>query len=124
MTVPYDKIVEKLARDTAQGDVKWSVVPYGAIDRNNVVGLVYQASVKGQDIVVYEYRYKHYDDQENWEYEREVAIEFTIGGGYALELRFPPTRARWSLLENIRAQASGAEDFARKFLTNDSNDDA
>jgi hypothetical protein len=116
MPVDYEAIVEKLARDTNAGVIRWTDFGAREIERSDVVGLIYGARVKGKKIAAYEYKFTAYDESEGSEQRREVAIEFIVGEGNIVEFRFPQTRERWDLLAAIRAQTSGVEEFAAEFL--------
>jgi hypothetical protein len=117
---PYDAIVEKLLSQTKNGKILWSAASH--IERRDAVGLIYKTEVEHQDIVLYEYRYKTFDELEQPDWANEVAVEF-VDLRNALELRFPPTDSRWALLREVRRKVSGVDAFAEKFLSSDDDDE-
>jgi hypothetical protein len=109
----WEKVLTKLLEETKTGDISWSAV--SRPNREDIVGFAYAASVKNKRLFVYEYRYRHYSDENEWEYQTDIAVELVSPDG-TLEWRIPPSRARHQLLEAIREKTSGAEDFLVEYL--------
>ena len=111
----WARAVRKLVALTESGEISWSRFSQLASKRENVQGDAFQTVVKGRLIGVYLYRFKSYEDEENWSWENEVAVEFVTGDG-ELQWRWPATAYRWELIEAVRGQVVGAPDFLRSFL--------
>src|SRR3569833_625779 len=115
-TEEWEKVLKKLASQTDTGDVTWQV--FSRPVRENLVGYVYMAEVKNKKIVIYEYSYRHYADEDVWEDLTDVAVEFVSHDG-TLEWRIPAAPARHELLNAVRKATAGAGDFLAEFLEPD-----
>jgi hypothetical protein len=107
--------VKKLVALTESGELQWDRLSHMLSREEEIVGDVFRATVQSREIVVYEYRFKNYQDEDTWSWDTDVAIEFVRGGG-ELEWRWPETPSRWALIDAIRAQLARAPDFLRRFL--------
>ena len=111
----WDATVEKLFRMTVQRELEWTESPMVKRRVENIVGNAYETSAKDKSIAVYEYRYKHFINEEEWEWANEVSIEFVDGAGM-MEWKFPQTGKEWDLIDAIRYQAARADQFLEEFL--------
>ncbi|MGC4090881.1 MAG: hypothetical protein QM756_24015 [Polyangiaceae bacterium] len=105
----WTKVIEKLMSKTEQGKIEWSEC--GSSIRDNVIGIPYAADVENKHILIYEYQYKNYDDENDFYWASGVAVEF-VDNQLNLAWRLPQTDNRRQLLEAVRRQASGADEFA------------
>ena len=111
----WERVVSKLADDTRSGQVQWDLDRAGIVERENAAGPVYVTETLGKKIAVYPIRYKYWLDEENFEWEDDISIEF-LSPDWSTQWLFPKTRARGDLLEAIQYRFSGADDFADAFL--------
>lgn len=109
----WEKVLAKLVADTKSGEVEWARATRP--NREAIVGFGYVASVSNTRLMVYEYEYRHYLEEEVWETQSDVAVEFVSLDG-TLEWKVPPVPQRFALLEEVRLQTSGALDFANEYL--------
>lgn len=107
--------VKKLVALTESGELTWERFLVFPPRTEEVQGHAFHAVVQRRDIAVYEYRFRHYEDEGEWYWANDVAIEFVSPGG-ELQWRWPATPHRWALIEAIRAQLTQAPDFLREFL--------
>jgi hypothetical protein len=107
--------VDKLLDLTAAGKVKWDCGFFETKMRDDVNGWIYSTYLNGRHIIVYEYAYKCFTDEDTWHWDTEVAIEFVDGDG-RLEWQWPVTPSRFQLLDAVRRSAHGAEEFLEDFL--------
>lgn len=116
----WDHAVQKLIALTDKGEVKWQHDPFAEErqrDDTEIIGAAYSAVVAGRMICVYEYAYAGPSSSGEDEDTTDVAIEFT--GGSKLLWRWPQTLHRWELLESVRGQVAGADEFLETFLANE-----
>lgn len=118
----WEGAVKKLLTLTESEKLNWSTVFGLDQQRENVVGDGFVADVEKRSILVYEYRFKAYADEDTWSWEEEVAIELVEfrGDKYHSEWRWPTTRYGWRLLDAIRCQRARAPEFLRAFLGEES----
>jgi hypothetical protein len=111
----WEPVVEKLIEQTISGKVQWW--PESKLDevRENVVGDGYCAEVMGRRIAAYEFRYKRYSDEDLWEWDEDVAVEF-VDADCKLLWRWPGVSNRYRLVDAIRYQHANAKQFANEFL--------
>jgi hypothetical protein len=108
--------LEKIIILTKSGNLNWSKNQFlTSIRENDSVDIIYSTSVMNHIIIVYEYRYKKYSDEDNWDWDNEVAIEFVDLEGN-LEWQWPTMPNRFNLIDAIRYNISGAGNFLRDFL--------
>ena len=107
----------KLIKKTEAGEVKWGPSPLPALIREDAVGgVIYFTAIQGRGLIVYEYTYKSYSvDVDSWIDDREVSIEFVDTAGN-LQWRWPKLDQRSQLLDAIRYQLAGANEFLERFL--------
>lgn len=103
---------------TSQGTLTWQEISDTKLFRENVVGAIYSGVVLGRALFVYECRYKDYTDEDHYELVPDIAIEFVDEKG-ALQWAWPKTPYRFQLLDAIRYQVSGADEFLKGFLFGD-----
>lgn len=111
----WEKVIRKLLYDTETKDVTWKREPRP--DREDVVGFAYSTLVKDKRVLVYEYQYRHYVEEEVWDTQNDIAVELISDDG-TLEWRLPGVSSRHELLDAIRQQTSGAQEFAAGYLNN------
>ncbi|MBX3361278.1 MAG: hypothetical protein KF912_09825 [Phycisphaeraceae bacterium] len=111
----WDRVVAKLAEQTAENSVIWHEVTKANDLESQAVLPAYFAEVAGKHIRVHEYKYEWSSDGETFFPASEVAIEFIDGLQRGL-WRFPKVDSRWKLLSAVRYQAANAEDFMKRYL--------
>jgi len=106
----WEQAIARLVEMTRDDALTWQ----RSIDvkRSDATGDVYEASIQGRRVVVWEYRFRSYDEPQA---EEDIAIEFVDMMGKT-EWRWPEAPSRWSLLDAIRYQLAGAGDFLKHFL--------
>ncbi len=109
----WEKAIKKLLDLTHSRKLEWTTLEL--LERDGIQGHAYVAAVQDRFIAVYEFQYKSYHDEDSWEWDNEVAIEF-VDNNFNLEWRWPASPLRWRLLDEIRFQSSHASDFIEKFL--------
>lgn len=112
----WTEVITKLTEQTEAGQVNWQQgSPFGPVVRENDIRDVYSAPVQGRWVLVYEYTYRSYSDEDVWTLENEVSIEFIDTEG-KLQWKWPKLAGRWQLIEAIRYRISGAHEFLQGFL--------
>lgn len=119
----------RLTELTLDGGISWAShfdVSFGQeVDDDRVINPVYVAQYANKTIAVYEYRTKVFTDEDTWNWESGVSIEFVEldvdGVTNDLRLRrlwrWPETAGARTLLEAIRYQAVQADDFLNQILS-------
>lgn len=117
----WEGAVKKLLRLTESGEQSWQCAPGLDEERENVVGDAFVAEVQGRHIMVYQYRFKAYTDEDTWSWEERVAIEFVEfrDNEFVTQWRWPTSPYGWRLLDAIRSQTARAPEFLRAFLGED-----
>lgn len=108
----WERIVGELVDKTRAGDLVWKASP--AAKREDATSDIYEARVLDRDVVLYEYKYQYYIDEDEWHWVREVAIEFTEPLTDHT-WRWPRTGKHYELLEAVKRQAFRADEFADAF---------
>lgn len=115
-TSQWAEAVRKLILRTAEGPLQWNATFYSKELREDVLGDgIYLANVQGRSLIVYEYRYKSYSDEEHYVWEQGVTIEFVDHEG-CLQWAWPKTPYHFQLLDTIRYQLARADKFLEDFL--------
>lgn len=118
----WDHAVQKLIALTDKGEVKWQQYPVTEgrqRDDTEIIGAAYSTVVTGRMICVYEYAFAGSSSSGDDEDTTDVAIEFVEGP--KLLWRWPQTLHRWELLETVRGQVAGANEFLETFLTSETS---
>ncbi len=118
----WDRAVQKLISLTETGGLKWHhdlFVQERQRSDIQVIGTAYTTTVAGRNVCVYEYAYGGPSSSGDDEDTTDVAIEFT--NGPELLWRWPQTLHRWELLETVRGQVVGADEFLEQFLGSESS---
>jgi hypothetical protein len=121
----WDHVVAKLIVDTRAGTVEWEIVPDPSKGwyREEVLGHQYRSKISNRIIHLYEYRYKHYSDEDDWDWVNNIGLELVDTKGTML-WRFPlGNRNRYELLEVVRRATSGANDLIDRYLAGKPDDD-
>jgi hypothetical protein len=111
----WERVVAKLVEDTKAGATIWRREDNLSRRRQDVVGAAYVTSVAGKTVGIFESTYRHYTDEDEYETRNMVTVEF-LGKDHVAEWTFPETNIHWKLLESVRYQAAGADDFAAALL--------
>ncbi len=117
----WDHAVQKLIALTDNGKLKWSEDLFAEKRQRGdteIIGAAYCTTVSQRAVAVYEFRYggsTSGDEEET----TDVAIEFT--NGPKLLWRWPQTLHRWELLETVRGQVVGADEFLETFLASETS---
>lgn len=115
-TKQWAEVVKRLAKRTEEGTERWDTSLFSKDLREDVLGDgIYSATVQGRYLMVYEYQYKSYSDEDHYEWEREVAIEFVDTKG-CLQWAWSRTPYNDQLLDAIRYQLAYADQFLKDFL--------
>jgi hypothetical protein len=117
----WDSATDKLIELTESGRIRWEPAHQmpSASDHGNaseLVGPAYVATVEEKRVAVYEYRYRLYTDADEWHWSTEIAVGF-VDNNDQMEWEWPSPRRRSALLDAIRYQQSGAEQFLDRLLT-------
>lgn len=113
----WDEVVKKLLAQTKSDERVWQAID---LTREELVGEQYTTEAGDKTIAIYEYRYRAYQSEfDSYGWESDVAIEF-IDGEHERLWRFPESDARWALLDAVRYQVAGGEDFLDEFLADES----
>lgn len=113
----WDRALQKLITLTRDGSLTWSTDRFDRNSRDEVQGeAIYAAVLQERHLIVYEYRFKNYTDEDTWTWDTEVAVEFVDAEGN-LQWPWPALRDRFQLLDAIRYQAAGAGEFLDGFLS-------
>lgn len=119
----WNTAAQRLTILTERGSLKWIDNLWPLEIREAVVGdAVYGATFKNKFLMVYEYSYRAYSDEDNFEWAKDVAIEFVDHQGN-LQWQWPKVPYRIRLLDAIRCKVSGATDFLESLLAEDIPDD-
>ena len=117
MADKWELAVAKLVALTEKGQLKWDQ-DYRFEDLRPEIAVVspgFSTVIDGKYVAAYEYRFKQYDDDANWNWETDVRVEFISDTG-KLEWQWPGTPSRFRLMDSIRMQFAGAEQFLEHFL--------
>lgn len=114
MSSEWNTAVERVLAMTQRDEITWIK---SSVAREDVVGNAYETIVLGRRVLVWEYSFRRYTDEDMWTLDNEVAIEFVDPLGVC-EWRWPETPARWKLLDAVRAQLANAKGFLRALLQN------
>lgn len=109
----WELAIDKLLEMTKAGSLKWRRAQN--VGREDLVGDVYESFVQDRRIVIWEYRYQAFTDEDQWHWDNDVAIEFVDKEG-DVEWRWPETPSRWGLLDAIRYQLVGGDEFLKQLL--------
>ena len=111
----WKRATERLARLTVESRLEW--VPFYELKARGEEKITEPVflTVNDRRVAVYEYRYRYFTDEEKWEWDNEVAIEF-VNENLDLEYRWPQVAGRLQLLDVIRYQVSNADKFLKEFL--------
>lgn len=119
---------QRLTELTRSGQIEWSShydLSYEQeFDDDRIVGPIYVAQYANKMIAVYEYQTKVFTDEDRWNWESGVSVEFVefdIDGvtheqRLRRQWRWPETPGSRTLLEAIRYQSSQADDFLSQIL--------
>ena len=112
----WNEAARRLTVLTELGAVSWDDNRWSPTIRDGVVGDgVYGALYTNKWLMVYEYRYKAYIDEDRWDWQNDVAVEFVNEHG-DLQWRWPKIPYRIRLLDAIRCKAAGADSFLKQLL--------
>ena len=101
----WDEAARRLEEKTRNGEVEWKKAQL--VFRDGVVGDIYETSINGKRLIIWEYRIQYS--------ETEVGIEFVDHEG-KVEWTWPEVSSRWTLLDSIRYQLVGGEQFLKQLL--------
>lgn len=107
--------VKKLIALTESGELTWERCPHPPPRTEDIQGEAFLGVVETRMILVYEYRYRQFVDEERYVWETDVAIEF-VNDEVQIQWRWPVTPHNWRLLDAIRSQVAQAPEFLRSFL--------
>jgi hypothetical protein len=113
-TLKWENIVDALIEETQAGKIPWSPFRNGSRVPSpvaNVRGLVYEGTYLGRRILVFEYEYERWVDEDRSFTETDVAIEL-IAKNSESTWRLPETRKRTLLLDAARKVTVAADEFA------------
>jgi len=114
----WSRFVEKLHADTLQRRIEWQDIT-NHVERDNLDGPVFLAQILPEKyVVVYQYRYQYWTDEDQFFWETETAIELADAGGQCL-WRLPGVRGRAALLDAVCYVVSDAEDTFNEYLGQD-----
>jgi len=111
----WEQAINKLVSVTCSGSLEWQIDEPISSPAGAVTGHVYTSYVQGRKLAVYEFRYRYFTDEDEWELVPDVAIDFVTEDG-TLEYRWPKLGPRWTLIDAIRRSVSGADEFLESFL--------
>lgn len=109
----WNRFVSRMVDETAAGTRKWQAESH--VEREDATGRIYSAKVLDKNVIVYPCRYRHWTDEEQFEWRDDVAIELITSLGDKL-WRLPPVGLRFLLLQTIERQYAGADDLLREYL--------
>lgn len=101
----WDEAARRLEEKTRNGEVAWRKAD--GVHRDDATGVIYETSINGKRLIIWEYRIQFS--------ETEVGIEFVDHEG-KVEWTWPEVSNRWVLLDSIRYQLVGAEQFLKQLL--------
>lgn len=115
----YIAVVSRLNRLTQEGTITWksSKVPEGlTAGTNNIVNLFYSAQYEEKNIGIYEERYEAYDSDHDETYWTTRLVLAFFSNEWTEEWIFPPLSGILELLNSVKYQSSGVDDFFNKIL--------
>lgn len=111
--------LQKLTKLTAQGAIEWDTIPFDRVPDakpDRLIGKYYTATHQNRRFLVYEFTYPYYvSETDSYVQTNDIRIQL-IDDDFNLEFRIPEVEARWNLLEAIRSQTAGADEFLDNFL--------
>jgi hypothetical protein len=115
----FIKAIAKLIQLTQDGDLKWSInkntkqITEGT---NNIIDVVYTAHEENEHLRLYEMKFKNWLEEDTFEWDNQAFLEIIDELGNAI-WTFPSNRTLWDLLEAVRYQTSGVDDFINRLLS-------
>jgi hypothetical protein len=115
----FIKAIAKLIELTQDGTLKWTVsreTKELTKGTDNVIDLAYLAQEEVRQLRLYELKYKDYLDEFNFNWGNQPVLEIVDDLGHAA-WTFPHNRALADLLEAVRYQTSGVDEFIDRLLS-------
>jgi hypothetical protein len=119
-----DKILTAIARlidQTQDSQLKWQGQACKPTDdivagKEILVDIVYQAEKDDRLIRLYEYKYRHYVDEDEYFWSRDIALELSDVTKKSW-WRFPSHSAIKDLFEAVQFQIVGADQFIKNLIS-------
>lgn len=118
----WEQAVRRLIDLTNDGTITWEPLPeefrLSQSTEMRVLPPVFASTVQDKSIVVFEYAYKYYTDGDDWRFENDIGICFSVyaDGGFRPGWTWPATASRHALWDAIKFRQSGAGDFLEQLL--------
>ena len=111
----WPEVVSKLILLTENGKLKWSADPRLNKLREIVVGRAFAANFHERTIAIYEMRYKSYRDEDTWDWDSGLVLEFIDEDGNS-EWQIPSSPNLWKLLDVVKFQVAGVNKILKELL--------
>ena len=116
-----DQVLHQVLLLTRKGTIKWS--PDELVERriDSLVGRAYSGDFKTSRFALYEYRYKHYVDEDDWTWTFNVAFELVDRKGTMLwEVQSREVQGELrELLNEVRTKSAGVETLFSQLMDED-----
>ena len=103
----WEVFVRRLLEKTCEGVVEWNDWS-DKVSRSNSQSPFFVAQYKHWRILVYRYAYRHFLDDEHFDWEEDVAIELVDDSGMP-GWKLPKVPSRYSLLDHIEYEHADVE---------------
>lgn len=85
-----EKVIQRLLKQTQQGEIDWKrrspapYFPYLIEATNDKVDVVYYAEVNGQNLALYEERYRYFTDEDTFYWSTRICLDVVSSMGERL----------------------------------------
>lgn len=113
-----ERFVSKLIKDTKNTTVTWEDFPNNKLElpsSERPISKIYTTEVNDKMLRIYEYQFKHYTDEDEWDWIERVRLEL-IDEDQATLFEFNYDYSLYKLFNAVRKANSGVDDFMKEFL--------
>lgn len=113
-----ERFVSKLIKDTKNETILWEDIPNNKLElpsSERPISKVYTTEVNNKRLRIYEYQFKHYTDEDEWDWIERVRLEL-IDEEHATLFNFNYDYSLYKLFNAVRKANSGVDDFMKEFL--------
>ncbi|WP_047547414.1 hypothetical protein [Psychroserpens sp. Hel_I_66] len=121
MTSKVSRTVLKLNDLTKADEIKWKLwtIPIDSLSgMERLIGNPYVTVVSDKKFRIYKYEFRHYTDEDNWDWVPRCRLEFIDENGKG-GWQFPDDERIVDLMETVLFKVSGASDFFDNFLADE-----
>lgn len=113
-----ERFISKLIKDTKKGDITWEDLPNRVLNlpsNERAIGKVYKTSINDQNLRIYEYQIKHYQDEYSWDWVERLRLELIDNDDDTL-FEFSEDYSLFKLYNAVRKANSNVDEIMKDFL--------